>query len=145
MGRRTRFVFVLESVYHCSDKLQHVTNRLHLPWRERERARTTQISDALSLTTLLRRAALHPQTADKTLQHASQALVSTCRLPVDLLEENALQRSCAECGLLAPHLQQRRCTASPHPRQMSKTRKSAEYSGDAPSKCRIVVQPLGRV
>jgi hypothetical protein len=72
MGRRTRFVFVLQSVYHCSDKLHQVTNRLHLPWKDRESARTTQISDALSLTTLLRRAALRPQTPDKTLQQASQ-------------------------------------------------------------------------
>jgi hypothetical protein len=32
-GRRTRFVFVLRSVYHCSDELLRVTNRLCLPSR----------------------------------------------------------------------------------------------------------------
>jgi hypothetical protein len=32
-GRRTRFVFVLRSVYHCSDELVSVTNRLCLPSR----------------------------------------------------------------------------------------------------------------
>lgn len=94
-GGRDLCLFYSSSIIAVTIR-RDVTNRVHLPWKGRERARTTQISDALSLTTLLRRAALRPQPADKSLRQASQAVVSTCRLQVDLLEANALQRSHTE-------------------------------------------------
>ena len=89
-------MFVLQSVYNCSDKLAGVTNRVGLP--------SQRLHD-----TDLRRAGPHHSTATRRIAPANQRraaatseswrFVSTCRGRGHVLEESILQPGRGEDGL----------------------------------------------
>jgi hypothetical protein len=122
-------VFVLQSVYHCSDRPLGLTNRLRLPWKRPLGAATIQISDILSLTTLLRRSALYAQVIGESLRQRGHAFRLNLPFGVDLLEESALQQWRAEDGLHSARAAAAlHCLAAPSAdvESMQKERRTAE-------------------
>ena len=128
-------MFVLQSVYNCSDKLAGVTNRVGLP--------SQRLHD-----TDLRRAGPHHSTATRRIAPANQrrgaatsescCVVSTCRGWGHVLEESIPQPGRGEDGLhsarAAPALLH--CLA---PRQMSTAmQKSGLQRNDDRGPCRIM-------
>jgi hypothetical protein len=133
-GRRTRFVFVLRSVYHCSDELLRVTNRLCLPSRRllgcaRHSLRQFEphqfCCDAQHCA--------HNERAKLSDDHVMH-VVSTCQLA----ERFEKKTPCAERGICTPRVHLTPCTASPHAQDMRKTPTRAEDSGRSP----VVVAPF---